>query len=512
MHANASASDRSRKGKVLVAFVLVMPVLVGLAGLVVDGGMLHLRSRAAQNAADAAALAGAHVLSRGGDPGQAIATARDWVLRQEGFGAAGDEGLAVHCPPAEGPYASGGAGSDPPRYVEVVVRRPVRASLITILGLAGEREIQARAVAGHEAAGLVEGLVTLDPRTDVSGGLVLSEGATLGVNGGIVVNSRGRGRDEYGLPVPPETGPFGVETGSDGRIVTDLLDVVGGVDQPGHVLRASDSPAPAWSGPAPVRARRCPAADPFRDLAIPRAAAFGTVKDSAGSLVSPRTGTTAAYAAGDGAEWTFSPGVYSDISVTGSADVTFRPGIYVLVPEAPGDGLRIGGRGTVSGSDVLFYLAGSDYLEDLKQPDWAHAGRFDVADGRVEGPALDLGPPLPAPDPASAAVHYAGLDLAPIGGTVSFRGLAEDSTGLEMLFFFRRRAGGDVGRISALSGGTIALSGTIYAKWGRLVLAGPAGWDVQLVAGRVQVIGAGPLTLRGHGQDHGLIRRVFLVE
>ena len=48
---------RRRPGQTLVLFALLFPVLLGMVGLVIDGGLIMAAQRQVQNAADAAALA-----------------------------------------------------------------------------------------------------------------------------------------------------------------------------------------------------------------------------------------------------------------------------------------------------------------------------------------------------------------------------------------------------------------------------------------------------------------------
>ncbi len=55
----------SRRGMVAVLVALLMPVVVGVMALSLDGGLLYLQRRQAQSAADAAALAGAYQLYNG---------------------------------------------------------------------------------------------------------------------------------------------------------------------------------------------------------------------------------------------------------------------------------------------------------------------------------------------------------------------------------------------------------------------------------------------------------------
>src|SRR5438128_7497517 len=60
----APASRRER-GQGIVLLALFLVVLVGLVGLGVDGGSLYLHRRGMQNAADAAAFAGARLVGLG---------------------------------------------------------------------------------------------------------------------------------------------------------------------------------------------------------------------------------------------------------------------------------------------------------------------------------------------------------------------------------------------------------------------------------------------------------------
>ena len=52
----------SEKGQYLAQFVLLLPLLIGFMGLVVDVGNAYSHQRQVQNAADAAASAGGMVL------------------------------------------------------------------------------------------------------------------------------------------------------------------------------------------------------------------------------------------------------------------------------------------------------------------------------------------------------------------------------------------------------------------------------------------------------------------
>ncbi len=82
MSRNHSLSER---GQSIVIIALLMFVLIGISALVLDGGLGYANRRQAQNAADAAALAGADVLCGGGSEADARAMAKDYVVQNEGL-------------------------------------------------------------------------------------------------------------------------------------------------------------------------------------------------------------------------------------------------------------------------------------------------------------------------------------------------------------------------------------------------------------------------------------------
>src|SRR5271168_2926002 len=106
---------RSHSGKVLVMFALLLPMLLGIVGLVIDCGLLMVAQREAQNAADAAAMAAAMAeLAQQGEPHRA---AMALVASYNGL-SAGALSTFNH-PPAAGPHAQDH------RFYEVVVTYPI---------------------------------------------------------------------------------------------------------------------------------------------------------------------------------------------------------------------------------------------------------------------------------------------------------------------------------------------------------------------------------------------------
>jgi parallel beta-helix repeat protein len=114
-----------------------------------------------------------------------------------------------------------------------------------------------------------------------------------------------------------------------GRIQAGSVQVVGG-----FVIQnnASISPAPITGVP--------PVPDPLAGLSAPSGGARqGSVNLTQGSQ-------------------TIDPGIYDQIQVSGSGSLTLNPGIYVIA----GGGLSITDLGSITGSGVLIYNAGSNYV------------------------------------------------------------------------------------------------------------------------------------------------------
>ena len=74
----------SDSGQALIWFALSLVVLLGIAALAVDVGRLYGERRRMQNAADAAALAGAHELCQGRADADAIEAAIDYAIARNG--------------------------------------------------------------------------------------------------------------------------------------------------------------------------------------------------------------------------------------------------------------------------------------------------------------------------------------------------------------------------------------------------------------------------------------------
>ncbi len=161
-----SQSQSSESGQTLVIFALALTVLIGFLALTFDIGMMALDRRSAQNAADAAALAGAQMLPQ--DPDAAIADATTYAALN-GFSA--DEISAIT-------ISSTDVAND---TIKVELSRDVDFSFAPVLGiLSGTVNVSATASRG----GLV-GVALLAPlavEQDVFDGLGQGDTITLKYN------------------------------------------------------------------------------------------------------------------------------------------------------------------------------------------------------------------------------------------------------------------------------------------------------------------------------------------
>ncbi len=159
-------------------------------------------------------------------------------------------------------------------------------------------------------------ILVLDPTA--GGALSLSGNAGISVPGAVVVDSSSK-------TALTESGSASIKAGS--------IQVVGGVSKSGN---ATLSPAPT-TGVAVVP-------DPLAGLAVPVASSLGLSNQGSVSLSGNSTRT-------------ISPGIYSQITVSGYASLTLQSGVYILA----GGGLTVSGNASIAGNGVVLFNAGSAY-------------------------------------------------------------------------------------------------------------------------------------------------------
>src|SRR5437868_1017447 len=117
------ASRAPQRGQVAIMLALAFPILLGMVGVAVDLGFGYAHRRQVQNAADAAALAGAQALGRhyvyaqigAGGAGLGAADATDSTILGE-VTAAAAASVPLFPDPASGPSWPSGAGNSLTAY------------------------------------------------------------------------------------------------------------------------------------------------------------------------------------------------------------------------------------------------------------------------------------------------------------------------------------------------------------------------------------------------------------
>lgn len=455
--ARPGRKNDTRTGTILVITAIMLLVLVGMVGLVVDAGQLMTSHRLAQNAADAASMAAAFDLLRGHSVATAEATATAFVQQHNGLPTAT---VDFYCPPVSGPHTGDS------RYAEVVVSSVVSTRLIQVLGGAWSRTVSARSVAGHEAVPFSAGLISLNPaaRPGISG----NGNAVLRVNGTIIDNSNGGGYNEFGQPINNGNTGSALSLIGNAVLAASNLQVVGGVSVSSNAaIRSYDgsSSNPLHTG-VPIQP------DPFGNIPVPTTG-NGAVATNYGAV--SVTGNNSV---------TLNPGVYSSISLSANGNVTMNPGIYVI----KGGGLSVTGNGDITGNNVLIYNTSSDYNVNTGLPD-SNAG---------------------STAPPTSGSNFGAVTISG-NGTINITPYSNPSSPFNGLSFFQSRL--NTKDFSVTGNGSISgLRGTVYAKWAALILSGNGTSHSQFAVANTVLNGNGTITIDYLNQANAMGAMVFLVE
>jgi hypothetical protein len=180
-------TNRFERGQALIVIALALVGLMGMAGLVIDGGNAFQDRQRAQNAVDAAALASARARIRGEDMvGTALA-----IAAQNGYNNDGVTNIvSLYTPPKDGPYEGN------IEYIQVILRSTVPTYLMRVIGRYQiVNEVQATARTTIPVVGpLIDGnaVVSLAPGSNCFNQLAfwVHGEATLDITGGgVFVNS-----------------------------------------------------------------------------------------------------------------------------------------------------------------------------------------------------------------------------------------------------------------------------------------------------------------------------------
>lgn len=483
-----TTANATRRGAILVWFALSLTLLLGLTGLVVDGGYLMATHRHLQNSVDAAAMAAADELLRYGSHSNAGDAALESV---QSFNQLPTASVTVNVPPAAGPHAG---QSD---YVEVVAELEVSTLFIHLLpGTSDKQLVRARAVGGVELVPSSYAILALDP--DARPGLSVTGNAQLAVRQGIAVNSEGGGVDHEGVPVGPAAEGYGAYVARFASVQASEVRVAGGVNRP----EGFESYVPGESDP--LRAGQQAIADPLVRLPIP-SIVNGVVDVRRGAPLATSSdlllnnehddSNSPNYIYVDQATgeqvMVLQPGIYSSISVTGGR-VELMPGIFVLAfAPGPSYSLEITG-GDVSAGGVMFYNTGEDYDPVTGHPDDSATMSQTTTLGRIR---LDATLPFLALD--TDAFTYAGVPSA----ISAFNGL---------LVYQRRDNNADI----QLHGFGVddSFRGSVYAPSASLWLPARGSFHSQFIVGSVRIPGHGNVAVQFDDDIAARAPLVFLVE
>lgn len=495
-------TQSSRKGHILVLLAIMLPVLIGMVGLVVDGGLVLASYERSQNIADATARSVAIALHQGASHeslqgiGETFAFTHNNLPEDTELSA--QEQVIVHHPPVSGAYA-GAEG-----YVEVLITHPMDTNFIHVLGAETHQQVRARAVAGFREIPREAGVVILDPRAN-PGLSVSGTNAVLDVDSSVVVFTRRQGENEYGATVGEYgAGQPSVTVGGSGTTLraTELI-VSGGVDDAANYIAPNVDALHAGTYDPPD--------DPFHDhpdtrLPIPTVANgvinrdLGSVRITAGNpgkLTSPNT-----FDAATGVT-TLYPGIYRELNISGGT-VVLREGIYVLQSRSGGGNVLSITGGTVTGTGVMFYNTGAGW---------------DPVTGGVD--VADLAASSETPPSGVQNQKFGGLSLN--GSGIAFSPIDTDNPALdyssmegisvfEDMSIYQRRFNGEAIKITDCPSFPGGITGQIYAKWAPLQLSGHGTYNFSIVVGSMSVSGRAVVTVRNRLPIVPRIEPVRLVE
>jgi putative Flp pilus-assembly TadE/G-like protein len=333
----SSTTSRSNdRGQILVLFAGALIALLLIAALAFDVGMMLVERRDQQNAADAAALAGArYVLT---NQGQAVGAARD-IAQMNGFvDSDPNEVVDVYIPALHGRYAG------LPGFIEVQIQSTRPSIFGGVIGRANW-PIGAFAVATNsQNLTFPFSMLALNPTACKS--IAVSGGGVVEAYANIQSNSNGTGctGDDIGFSRTGGSTINVLAPDATCRVVGDMQDQGSGSMTCTVVEGSYALPDPLRNLPAPAKPALALPMDPVgHTQAVP--------DYCPGSTARPPTETQpkACDVGGNGSSyanlaWILHPGLYPHgLAVSNGAKAYLLPGIYWI----GGGGVDVGGGGSV---------------------------------------------------------------------------------------------------------------------------------------------------------------------
>lgn len=293
---------RDQSGSYVLVSALLMPVLVGTAGLGTEVGWWYYKHKNMQSAADSGAVSAATAAVAGTD----LLSEANAVTANYGYAnGVNNVTVAVNQPPKTGGYASN------PQAVEVVVSQPQQRLLSALFG-SDAVLITARAVAlPNSGTGCVLALnASASPAVAVSGGNQLNL-----IKCNLYSNSG----------ASPSLNVAGSAS-----VSANQVGVVGDVSGTSNIT--------ATNG---IKTHIMPVADPYANVSPPAEPSCTNAKITVNA---------------NGKTNSLDPGCYmGSITVNAGATLNLNPGIYYL----DGANLTVAGNATITGSGVTLVFTGS---------------------------------------------------------------------------------------------------------------------------------------------------------
>jgi putative Flp pilus-assembly TadE/G-like protein len=189
----------SEGGQAIVMIAIVFMALLFVVGLAIDSGQLFSAKRTQQEAADAAAFAGAVVLYQGGTVLQATTAAITDAATNGFVNGVNSTTVTVNgsaTASSNAPTAGAYAGESPVKHVEVIIVRQVKTTLVP--AEAAFNPVRARGVAGAEAANNGYPIMALGTSC-AAPGITVSPNLNLEVYGGGIISNSCNTTSVYGF-------------------------------------------------------------------------------------------------------------------------------------------------------------------------------------------------------------------------------------------------------------------------------------------------------------------------
>jgi Flp pilus assembly protein TadG len=298
-----SSNTSLRRGTAAALVALSLPILMGVAALALDAGLLFIQRRQAQTMAEAVSTAAAYQLYLNSSNTSGATAAATALASKYGVTP------TVNIPPTTGIFAN------KPGYVQVSITTSSPRVFSALWG-AGTMSAMASAVAGSGTVPYsTAAILVLNP----TGTSVTLSGSTqvTAKNGSIIVDS---------------TSSAAIVSSGTPSITAPVLDLSGKISFSGsnpNKATVTDTGQPNTP-------------DPLAGIAAPSSSGM-TVQSNSGISLSGSTSRT------------LSPGVYNGgITLSGSASVTLSPGAYYI----NGGGINMSGSSSISGAGVFIYNTG----------------------------------------------------------------------------------------------------------------------------------------------------------